>query len=138
MDDPGKMTGVCDQCGKVFDCGSAWRWNGETWEHKCEHMHPQAGHCGQLISTELAAARIEIAALQAALDALEVPANPYIVARFHTFLNTAIFGVPAELVEKAHQTFKKTPDKERVSGFKSREARVGRECPGGWPQNGIG
>jgi hypothetical protein len=34
----------CLRCGSdsVFD--SAWRWNGENWEHRCADLHPQVGY----------------------------------------------------------------------------------------------
>lgn len=40
------MSGVwrCSCCGEMCDGSSAWRWNGEIWEHKCQSNHPQHGH----------------------------------------------------------------------------------------------
>ena len=38
----------CSCCGEKKPDGwcadSAWRWNGEAWEHRCPGTHPQVGH----------------------------------------------------------------------------------------------
>jgi len=37
---------VCSRCKApiVFDADGAWRFNGETYEHKCPDADPQSGH----------------------------------------------------------------------------------------------
>jgi hypothetical protein len=40
---------VCDQCGAPLSWDPSWRFNGEMWEHRCAHHHPQAGHLGSPI-----------------------------------------------------------------------------------------
>ena len=37
----------CSQCGTIMGVDGSWRWNGEEWEHKCQNVHPQAGHFKQ-------------------------------------------------------------------------------------------
>ena len=69
MTELSEITGVCDQCEAEFEMRS-WRWNGEEWEHKCADMHPQAGHCGRLISRELFTAQQRIKFLESELDAI--------------------------------------------------------------------
>ena len=58
------MVGVCDQCAE--ECSydnSSWRYNGLFWEHKCSHVHPQAGHCGVFIHQHIYEKLIELEAL---------------------------------------------------------------------------
>jgi len=38
---------VCSQCKAKIAADGSWRWNGEEWEHKCQNVHPQAGHFKQ-------------------------------------------------------------------------------------------
>jgi len=39
--------GRCDSCGEPVNAlDSAWRFAGTHWEHRCEGVHPQAGHPG--------------------------------------------------------------------------------------------
>jgi len=34
----------CVRCGSSDTFDPSWRWNGETWEHRCRDLHPQVGH----------------------------------------------------------------------------------------------
>jgi hypothetical protein len=45
------LQAVCSACGaRLYEdrqevrALSRWRWNGESWEHKCADAPPQAGH----------------------------------------------------------------------------------------------
>lgn len=44
--DPVLKRVACSACNALYEIRklSEWRWNGERWEHKCRHAHPQAGH----------------------------------------------------------------------------------------------
>lgn len=41
------LDGVCDRCGTPFDW--TWRMVDDTAYHKCDDVHPQAGHIGRWI-----------------------------------------------------------------------------------------
>lgn len=37
----------CGSCGAELPAqitDGSWRWKGDAWEHRCDGMHPQAGH----------------------------------------------------------------------------------------------
>ena len=89
---------VCDQCGAPLNFDPSWHSNGEMWEHKCAHHHPQAGHLGSPIPrptyehikelegdlTDLIDAFSQLSAMYEALDE-EIAGEPNF---YETFVKT--------------------------------------------------
>jgi len=74
----------CSGCGEMLDNppGTAWRWNGKAWEHRCPERDPQAGYepaknfgprvaPGQAPRTDDAKVRERLARLEWAFPALD-------------------------------------------------------------------